>query len=367
MPKDYYQILGVNKDASSEEIKKAYHQLAHKFHPDKGGDEQKFKEINEAYRNLSDKDKRAQYDQFGQVFSAEGGPASGEEGGIPGWEGFNWQSSGQNFDFDFGNLGDVFEEFFGFNNNQRKRKSSKKGRDIEVVMQISLEETLKNQEKEITIEKLIKCQRCQGSGGEPGSKIKECFTCRGAGQVQQVKRNILGSFNSVVTCPECMGEGKKPEKPCHVCSGEGRIKDKETIKIFIPAGVDQNQLIKIEQAGEQGKRGAKAGDLYIRISLKDHPIFERKGDDLLMKLFLNFSQLAVGDNVDITDLSGKKFILKIAPGSEPKKMLRLSGKGIPHFQTRGQGDLYVKLELKIPKKLSQRQKELLEQLRKENL
>jgi len=365
MPKDYYQILGINKDAGAEEIKKAYHQLAHKFHPDKGGNEQKFKEINEAYRTLSDKDKRAQYDQFGQVFSGQGGPASGGEGGMPGWD-FNWQSSNQNFDFDFGNLGDVFEEFFGFGS-QARRKDSRKGRDIEVAMQMSLEETLENQEKEITLEKLVKCQRCQGSGGEPGSKIKECFTCRGAGRVQQVKRTILGSFNSIVSCPECMGEGKKPEKPCHICYGEGRIKDKETIKIFIPAGVDQNQLIKVERAGEQGKRGAKAGDLYIRISLKNHPVFERKGDDLLIKLLLNFSQLAAGDNVEIADLSGNKFILKIAPGSEPKKMLKLSGKGIPHFQGRGQGDLYVELNLKIPKKLSQKQRELLEKLREEGI
>lgn len=356
MPKDYYQILGISKDASSEQIKKAYHQLAHKHHPDKGGDEAKFKEVNEAYHTLSDKSKRAQYDQFGQVF--EGASQAG-----PGWD-FNWQTSGQ--DFDFGNLGDIFEEFFGFGNQTRKR-SSRKGRDIEVAIKLSLEEILKNQEKEITIEKLARCQRCQGSGGEPNTQVEECFTCRGAGQVQQLKRTILGSFSSFVTCPECKGDGKKPEKPCNVCNGEGRVRDKETIKIFIPAGVDQNQLIKVEGAGEQGKRGARAGDLYVRIFLKDHPVFERKGDDLLMKLFLNFSQLAAGDNVEITDLAGKKFILKIPAGSEPKKMLRLSGKGIPHFQGYGQGDLYIELELKVPKKLTRKQKELLEQLRQEDL
>ncbi|MBU4350713.1 molecular chaperone DnaJ [Candidatus Parcubacteria bacterium] len=357
MAKDYYQILGVNKDANSEEIKKAYHQLAHKHHPDKGGDEARFKEVNEAYRTLSDKNKRAQYDQFGQVFENTGNTNQG---------GFNWQGSGQDFDFDFGNLGDVFEEFFGFGN-QSRRKSSRTGKSIEVAIQVSLEEILRSQEKEITIEKLARCQHCQGSGGEPDSQVKECFTCRGAGQVQQLKRTILGSFSSYVTCPECKGDGKKPEKPCNVCKGEGRIKNKETIKIFIPAGVDQNQLIKIEGAGEQGKRGSRAGDLYIRVFLKDHSIFERRGDDLLMKLFLNFSQMATGDNVEITDLAGKKFILKIPAGSEPKKMLRLSGKGIPHFQGYGEGDLYIELELKVPKKLTRKQRELLEQLRQENL
>ncbi len=349
MAKDYYQILGVNKNSNSEEIKKAYHRLAHKHHPDKGGNEAKFKEVNEAYRTLSDKNKRAQYDQFGQVFSAYGGENAG----------------GANQWHDFGNLGDIFEEFFGFG--QSRRKSSRTGRNIEVAIQMSLEEILKSQEKEITLEKLVKCQRCQGSGGEPNTQIKECVTCRGAGQVQQLKRTILGSFSSYVTCPDCKGEGKKPEKPCNVCKGEGRIKSKETIKIFIPAGVDQNQLIKIEGAGEQGKRGVKAGDLYVRIFLKDHPVFERRGDDLLMKLFLNFSQLAAGDNVEITDLAGKKFMVKIPAGSEPKKMLRLSGKGIPHFQGYGQGDLYVGLELKIPKKLTRKQKQLLEQLKEEGL
>ena len=366
MPKDYYQILGVKKDSNPEEIRKAYYKLAHKHHPDKGGDSTKFKEINEAYQVLSDKDKRSQYDQFGQVFSDHAG------GAAPGWD-FNWSwgrpegfSQNQGFEFDFGDLGDVFEEFFGGGIPRRKREA-KKGRDIEIGLEISLEETLKNQEKEISLEKFVKCQRCQGAGGEPGSKINECFSCRGTGQVQQIKRTFLGSFTNIVTCPECKGEGRRPEKACNVCKGEGRVKGIENIKIFIPAGVDQNQIIKVESFGDQGKRDSRSGDLYVRILLKPHPVFERRGDDLLMNLVLTFSQLALGDEVEITDLAGKKFLLKIPSGSDPGKMLRLSGKGIPHFQGQGQGNLYVELDLKIPKKLSQKQKELLEKLKTEDL
>ncbi|MDP3093234.1 MAG: molecular chaperone DnaJ [bacterium] len=361
--KDYYQILGVKKDANADEIKRAYHKLAHQHHPDKGGDEQKFKEISEAYQVLSDRGKRAQYDQFGQAFPG-GGPRGPD---------FNWSwgrpgaaPDGEGFEFDFGDLGDVFEEFFGFGGPSR-RKEAKKGRDIEIGLEIALEETLRAQEKEISLEKFVRCQRCRGSGGEPGSGIKECFSCRGTGEVQQIKRSFLGAFTSFVTCPECRGEGQKPEKPCNVCKGEGRIKGIDNFKVFIPAGVDQNQIIKVEGAGDPGKRGNRPGDLYLRIFLKPHRVFKRKGDDLFMNLPLAFSQLALGGQIEIADLAGNKFILNIPSGSEPGKMLRLTGKGIPHFQGRGQGNLYIELVLKVPKKLNQKQKELLEQLKEEGI
>ncbi|MBI4359175.1 MAG: molecular chaperone DnaJ [Candidatus Nealsonbacteria bacterium] len=362
MTKDYYEILGVKKDASSEEIRKAYHQLAHKHHPDKGGDSAKFKEISEAYQVLSDQQKRAQYDQFGSAFGAGGAPGQN-------W-GFNWSGSNQpgqeNADFDFSDLGDVFEEFFGFGGSP-KRKESQRGRDIEIALDIPLEETLRAQEKEISLERFIKCRRCQGSGGEPGSRVKECFSCRGLGEVQQIKRTVFGSFTGFVTCPECQGEGKKPEKPCNVCHGEGRIRDRERVKIFIPAGVDQNQIIKIEGGGEQGKKGKRPGDLYVRILVRSHPAFERKGDDLFLELPLSFSQLALGDEVEITNLAKEKIILVIPAGSEPGKMLRLSGQGIPHFRGKGQGNLYVHLDIKIPQRLSPKQKELLKKIREEGI
>lgn len=361
--KDYYQILGVKRDASPEEIKKAYYKLAHKYHPDKGGDEKKFKEINEAYQVLSNEEKRKQYDRFGQVF--EGGFGTQDNG-----FGFQWAWSGnrpgEGFEFDFGDLGDVVEEIFGFGTS-RKKKDIKRGRDIEVEMEINLEDTLENKEKEIILEKYILCYHCSGTGAEPDTKINECFSCRGTGQVQQIKRSFFGSFTRYTTCPECKGEGQKPEKPCNVCKGEGRVKGEEKIKIFIPAGVDTSQVIRIEGKGEAGKRGGKSGDLYVRIIVKKHPLFDRRGNDLYISIPISFSQAALGDEVEIPTLEGKKIILKVPAGTDSGKVLRISGKGIPHFRGYGRGNLYVELLIKTPKKLNKRQKELFNELKKEGL
>lgn len=200
-------------------------------------------------------------------------------------------------------------------------------------------------------------------GAEPGTKINECFSCGGTGEVQQVKRTFLGSFTRYTTCPECGGEGKRPEKPCNVCKGEGRVKAEEKIKIFIPAGVDTNQVIKVEGKGEAGKRGAKPGDLYVRIFVKSHPVFQRKGDDLYIGLQISFSQAALGDEIETQILDGSKILLKVPEGTESGKILRISGKGITHFSGYGRGNLYVELIVKTPKKLSKKQKELLEKLK----
>jgi molecular chaperone DnaJ len=354
--KDYYQILGISQSASPEEVKKAYRKLAHKYHPDKGGDEKKFKEINEAYQTLSDQEKRAQYDRFGQVFE-----------GAPGFEGFDFGFGrgkfGEEFEFD---LGEMMEEIFGFSS-QRRRKDLKKGKNIEIEMEIPLEDTLEGKEKEITLTKMVSCSRCQGTGAEPGTKIIECFSCRGTGQVQQIKKTFFGSFTRATICPECGGEGYRPEKPCNVCKGEGRVRGTEDIKIFIPAGVDTSQVIKVERKGEAGKKGGRPGDLYCRIFIKSHPVFKRKGDDLYLKTPISFSQAALGDEVEITTLEQKKALLKIPPGTESGKVLRISNKGIPHFSGYGRGDMYVELVVKTPKKISKKQRELLEELRKEGL
>lgn len=364
--KDYYQILGVSRGASSEEIKQAYRKLAHKHHPDKGGDEKKFKEINEAYQILSDKDKKAQYDNFGSVNEGAAG-----QGGFGGWDfGSGWNNRGgqAGFEFDLGDLGigDIFEEMFGFGGSSPKRKKDlKKGKNIEVALEIPLEEVLKGREREISLQKPVVCSRCQGIGAEPGSSVKECFSCRGTGQVQQIKRTPLGSFTSVTTCPECGGEGFKPDKPCNVCKGEGRVKGKEEIKIFIPAGVDTNQVIKVEGKGEAGRKGGKAGDLYVRIYVMNHPVFERKGDDLFVTMPISFSQAALGDEIEVPVLGGTKILMNVPSGTESGKVLRISQKGIPHFSGSGRGDMYVELKLKTPKKLSRRQKELFEELKKE--
>lgn len=356
MAKDYYQILGVSKNASPDEIKKAYRKLAHEHHPDKGGDEKKFKEISEAYQILSDKEKRNQYDTFGSSF--DGGSQQ------PGFD-FNWGNQG-GFESEFGDLGDIFEGMFGFGSS-RNKKEVKRGKDIEVDIEISLEDTLTGNDKEISLLKHVVCSRCNGAGGEPGMKMNECFSCRGTGQVHQIKRTFIGSFTTSAVCPECGGEGYRPEKTCNVCKGEGRIKEQERINIFIPAGVDTNQIIKIEGKGEAGRKKGKAGDLYIRIFVKKHHLLQRKGDDLYMPLPVSFSQSALGDEIEISTIEGKKILLKIPEGTESGKVLRISNKGIPHFSGYGKGDMYVELIIKTPKRLSRKQKELFKRLKEEGI
>ena len=360
MPKDYYQILGISKNATQEDVKKAYRKLAHQHHPDKGGDEKKFKEVNEAYQVLSNTEKRHQYDQFGRVFEGSGF----QGGGQPGWDfGFGQGFEASDIDFD---LGDIFGEMFGFGG-RPKKKDLKRGKDIELEIEMPLEATLKAQQKEILLDKEILCSRCQGAGAEPGSKVKECFSCRGQGEVQQIKKTFLGSFARYTVCPECGGEGTKPEKPCNVCKGEGRIRGTEKIKVSIPAGVDTNQVIKIEGRGEAGKKGGKPGDLYLRIFIKKHPVFQRRGDDVFASLPISFSQAALGDEMELATLEGSRLLLKVPQGTESGKVLRITGKGIPHFSGWGRGDMFVELVVRTPKKLTKKQKELLEQLKKEGV
>jgi len=364
--KDYYQVLGISREASQDEIKKAYYKLAHKHHPDKGGDEKKFKEINEAYQVLSNKEKRSQYDRFGRVF--DGSAGSGERTGFGFGSDFGWQDFAQGFGQESMGLEDILEQMFsgGFSSTTRA-KDFRKGKNIEVGIEIPLELVLKDQQKKIKLLKYINCSRCQGSGAEPGTKVKECFTCRGTGRVQQIKRSFFGSFTQYTVCPECQGEGVMPEKPCNVCKGEGRIKKEEEINIPTPAGVDTNQLIKIIGKGDAGRRGGKAGDLYVRIYVKPHSVFKRKGDDLYVTLPITFSQASLGDEIEISTLEKKKILLKVPAGTEPGKILKISGKGIPHFSNFGRGNLYIKLEIKTPKNLTKKQKELLEKLKEEGV
>ncbi|MGB2761981.1 MAG: molecular chaperone DnaJ [Minisyncoccales bacterium] len=361
---DYYQILGISRDANQEEIKKAYRKLAHKHHPDKGGSEAKFKEINQAYQILSNKDKRAQYDRFGRTFD------NASQGFDPDFDfasGFG-SGAGAGFEFgDFGNIGEIFEEFFGAGSASRRRRDIKMGKDIEIDIEIPLEAVLKNQEKKITLYKMVVCSRCNGIGAEPGTSVKECFTCRGTGQVQQIKRTIFGSVTRYVICPECGGEGTKPEKPCNVCKGEGRIKKEEEIILYIPAGVDTNQVIKIEGKGDAGKKGGEAGDLYVRILVKKHPLFIRRGDDLYISVPITFSQAVLGDEVEVPALDDKKILLKVLSGTESGKVLRISGKGITRFSGFGRGNMYVELEIETPKRLTRTQKELLKKLKEEGI
>jgi len=356
MQKDYYKILGVSKTSSQEEIKKAYYALAHKFHPDKGGgDEAKFKEINEAYQTLGDKDKRSRYDRFGASFNNNNQGFSGFNA-----SGINWEDMAG-----FGGIEDIFDMFGG--GFREKEQDLRRGSDLEVILEIPLESVLKEQRREIKLSKLTKCSRCDGTGAEPGSKVKECFTCRGKGRVQQMRKTIFGTFTQYTVCPECGGEGVKPEKPCNVCHGEGRIKKEDIIVLEIPSGVDNNQVIKVKGKGEAGKRGGRPGDLYVRIAIQSHPLFKRKGDDLYLKRNVTFSQAVLGDKISIPNLEGRDIIMKIPQGIESGKTMKISGKGIPHFQGLGRGDMYVQLNINTPQKLTRKQKELLEELKKEGI
>jgi len=357
---DYYNVLGVSKTATVDEVKKAYRKLAHQHHPDKGGDEKKFKEINEAYQVLSNKEKRAQYDRFGRTFN---GSQSG-----PGGFGFDFnQAQGFTRGFNgFGDLGDIFEQFFGGGAGSQKR-DLRKGSDIQVQVELSLEDTLQDLEREIVLEKYVSCSRCGGRGAEPGTFVKECFSCRGTGQVQQVKRTIFGTVTRYIICPECGGVGSKPEKPCNVCNGEGRIKEKEKIKVRIPSGMDSGQVLEMPGKGEAGKKGGESGNLYLRIFVKRHPVFTRKGDDLLLRKDIAFSQAGLGDEIEIPTLEGKDILLNIPSGTQSGKVFRISKKGIPHFGGLGRGSLYVEITVKIPSRLNRKQKELLEKLKEEGV
>lgn len=367
MKKDYYKILGVPPDASPEEIKKAYYRLAHKYHPDKGGDKEKMKEINEAYQVLSDKEKRAQYDRYRQVFNEgfSAGKTGPEEGFSWTWEGFEPGEGG--FGFDFGDLSELFEDFFGFGGTPRKKKDATRGKDIKIDIEIPLEDVLSGKKEEVILEKMVKCPRCEGTGAEPGTPVQECFSCRGTGYVQQIKRTPFGSITRWITCPECGGEGRRPEKPCNVCKGKGRIRGEEKIEIFIPKGVDSGQIIKIPEKGDAGLRSGKPGDLYVQVFVKKHPVFERKGDDLFISLPISISQAVLGGEVEVPTLQGKKIILKVPAGTPSGKVFRISGKGLPHFSGFGKGNLYVELVIDIPKRLTKKQKVLLKELKKEGL
>lgn len=369
MSKDYYKMLGVDKGASKEEIKQAFRKLAHQHHPDKGGDEKKFKEINEAYSVLSNDEKRRQYDQFGSSFDQAGFNGAGMS-----WEDIfrNYQSQGQNAEFDLGDIfggssfSDIFSQFFGGNGGGGRRARREKGKDVVVDMEITLEDAFAGVEKEISLKKYDICRRCKGTGGEPGSGKKKCPECEGAGQIQQVKRTVFGTFSQIITCPKCFGEGELNEKECKECKGAGRVNEIEEIKIDLPAGVDNEQTIKISGRGEAAKRGGVSGDLYVRVHLRPHKIFTRKRDDIYYDAEIKFSQAALGDKIEIPTLEGD-LKLKIPAGTEGGKVFRLSAKGMPRLNSYGRGDQYVRIHIKVPQKLSRKEEDLIEKLKEEGL
>lgn len=363
--KDYYTILGVQKTASEEEIKKAYRKLAHQHHPDKaGGDEKKFKEINEAYQVLSDKNKRAQYDRFGTADPMGG--FGGAQGGPQGWGGFGGQAGFDPSQFgDMGDIGDIFESFFEGMGVRPRRKTYEKGSDLEVQEQITLEEAFNGIVKTVRLKTFVHCEKCAGKGAEPGSGFEKCSTCDGQGEIREQRRTFFGSFSQVKTCERCHGAGQIPKKPCAVCKGAGRVQSEREIKIEIVAGIDDGQLIKVKGMGEAGERGTASGDLYVRVRVKPSSVFERHGVDLVVRKELKLIDVLLGKTMQVPLVSGGSKNVEVPAGFNLKDNLRITGEGMPHIGSRSRGDMFVSFVIKAPKKPSAKEKELLEKLEKE--
>lgn len=341
--RDYYEVLGVNRTASDEEIKKSYRKLAVKYHPDKNpGDkaaEEQFKELGEAYEALSDPQKRAAYDQYGHA-AFDPRSRAGRGGGF--------HDPFDIFREVFGGGGSIFESFFG---GGQDPMGPQRGDDLRYDLQLTLEEAAAGCEKEITVEKLDQCETCAGSGAEKGSSIKTCATCGGRGQVLMSR----GIFSIAQTCPTCRGAGRTLDKPCKSCHGEGRRERSSRIKLRIPAGVDAGSRLRSAGNGEAGIRGGPAGDLYVVLHLKPHEIFQRDGDDLICEVPVGFVQAALGAEIEVPTLDGNATI-KVPAGTQPNSVFRVKGKGIKSLQGHGHGDLHVRLQVEVPTHLNSEQK-----------
>lgn len=365
MSKDYYKTLGVEKTASVEEIKSAFRKLAHQYHPDKtGGDEAKFKEINEAYQVLGNADKRTKYDQYGSTFDQMGG-----FGGGMNWDDFMQKARGGgggfgNMNFDFGglDLGDIFGDFMGFGGGGGRggRREQNYGEDIQIDLNLEFKEAVFGVKKEITLYKTVKCGHCHGNMAEPGTRITICATCGGKGRVTRVQRTFIGAFQSTSTCSDCHGEGKKADKPCSECRGQGVSKEKETITIDVPAGVENGTTLKMEGRGNAGAFGGGAGDLFVQIRVKEDKRFEREGNDVYVNKKISFVEAALGEKIEVETLDGD-IELNVPDGTQPGTKFRLRGKGIPYLRSSGRGDMYVVLDVEVPKRLSRRQRKVLEE------
>ncbi|OGF68591.1 molecular chaperone DnaJ [Candidatus Giovannonibacteria bacterium RIFCSPHIGHO2_02_FULL_44_31] len=349
MPKDYYEILGVQRNASKDEIKKAFRKLAHKHHPDKGGKENDFKEINEAYQVLSDEKKRAEYDHYGRVFSDQAGGGHGATG------------------FDFGDMsgfdfGDIFEDLFNMGGRGTRVK---RGRDISIEVDVNFEESIFGVQRKVLLTKAAYCSNCQGSGVAPGSKTKTCTSCNGSGTVRESGKSFLGSFMRVVECRKCIGRGKIPDEICGVCKGGGVVHKREEIVVNVPPGIRDGEIIKISGSGEVVSGGV-AGDLYIRINVSKHALFTREGEDLVMDLAIPITEAILGSERTINALDGILKV-KIPAGIDSGESLRIRGRGVPGAEGARRGDLIIRISVKTPKHLSKKAKEIIEELKKEGI
>lgn len=352
--RDYYEVLGVGKTASADEIKKAFRKLAVKYHPDKdGGDEVKFKEASEAYEVLKDQQKRQRYDQFGHA-GVGGGASGGGAGGNP-FEGFN----GQNFNFDFGDggLGDIFSQFFGGGGQQSR--GPRRGRDVEVSVTLAFDEAVFGVERDIEMTIDDECEHCHGTTVEPGYEMKTCPTCHGSGQQMRVVNTMFGQIQQATQCPTCHGRGQVPEKECTVCHGKGTQRRKQNLTVKIPAGIDDGATIRLQGRGEAIGGGGR-GDLYVHIRVKAHKKFTREGDIILSEEHVGMVDAALGTEIDVETVDGT-VRMKVPAGTQSGTDFKLSGHGVPHLRSATRGPQIVTLVVDTPTKLSKQQKDLLQQ------
>lgn len=348
--RDYYEVMGVPKNATDDEIKKAYRKLAKKYHPDLNpGDktaEEKFKELNEAYEVLSDKDKKARYDQFGHA-GVDPNFGGGAGGGSP-------------FTGDI-DLGDIFNSFFGgFGGGARSANPNapRRGSDTEAVVNISFEEAAKGCRKTVSYDKIDSCSDCGGTGAAKGTSAKTCPNCGGAGQVRISQRTPFGVVQTARTCDRCGGSGKVIDTPCRTCGGSGRERKHKTIEINIPAGIDNEQILNVSAQGNSGSNGGPSGDLHVYVNVRPHPLFERRGNDVWFEMPITFTQAALGAEVVVPTIDGR-VSYTVREGTQPGDVFKLKGKGIPHLSGRGRGDQFVRVTIEVPKNLSEKQKEIL--------
>jgi len=353
MSKDYYAALGVEKNASKEEIKKAFHKMAHKYHPDKkGGDEAKFKEVNEAYQTLSDDTKRQGYDRHGSSYSDMGG-------GHPGGHGY---SSGG---FEGVDLGDIFNDFFGAGFGGGGTRVER-GRDVSIDIEISFEESVYGTTRKVLLNKASLCAICTGSGAKPGTKLKKCPTCGGKGRINEMRKSFLGTFSTVATCSACAGAGETPDEKCKHCGGVGVEKKQEEISINIPPGLHNGEMLRMSGKGEAVAKGI-AGDLYIKLHVTPHPLYHREGNNLVMTLDVKLSDALLGASYSIKGIDGKPVDVRIPEGVKFGDILRLKEKGAPSVGRGRVGDLLIHVNIKTPAKLSAKAKKLIEELKQEGV
>lgn len=363
MNKDYYKILGVAKNAPEEDIKKAYRKLAHQHHPDKkGGNAEEFKAINEAYQVLSNKEKRAQYDKFGRVFDGSQGP---QQGGPNPFSGFGFDV---NFDpgmFEGMEGSDIFEAFFEGMGIKNRRRTYERGADLEFTVSITLEEAFSGVAKTIPTSRFAACKDCAGLGSDQKAGTTQCATCSGQGEVRETRRGFFGNSVHVKQCGTCMGTGTIPNKKCATCAGDGRVKEKTQISFTVMAGIEDGQIIKISGAGDKGARGAAAGDAYVRITVEKSKAFERRGADLIVKKEVPAIDIITSKKLDVTSIGGDTYSFEIPEATPISDAVRIAGAGMSRLGSKSRGDLYVKLIITKPKKLSAKAKGLLEDLKRE--